>query len=48
MYLSHMRAVKAQASLHICTLSPEPSLIALERSDVDDGFGQIVYTSYVI
>ena len=43
-----MRAVKDQASLHICRVSPEPSLIALERRDIDEGFGQIVYTSYVI
>ena len=27
-YLSHMRTVKAQASLHICTVSPTPSLFA--------------------
>ena len=25
-YLSHRRPAKAQASLHICTVSPEPSL----------------------
>ena len=43
-----MRAVKDQASLHICTVSPEPSLIALERRDIDEGFDRIVYTSYVI
>ena len=28
-----------------CTVSPEPSLIALQRWDVDEGSGQIVYTS---
>ena len=28
-----------------CTVSPEPSLIALKRRDVDEGSGQIVYTS---
>ena len=30
-----------------CTASPEPSLIAQKR-DIDEGSGQIVYTSYVI
>ena len=28
-----------------CTVSPDPSLIALQRWDVDEGSGQIVYTS---
>ena len=27
-YLSHRRPAKAQASLHICAVSPEPSLFA--------------------
>ena len=40
-----MRAANDQASLHICTVSPEPSLIARKRRDVDEGSGQIVYTS---
>ena len=29
----------------LCTVSPEPLLIALKRSDVYEGSGQIVYTS---
>ena len=44
-YLSHMRAAKDQASMHIRTVSLEPSLIALKRRDVDKGSGQVVYTS---
>ena len=44
-YLSHIRAAKNQASLHIRTVSPEPLLIALKRRDVDEGSVQIVYTS---
>ena len=39
-----MRAAKDQASLHIHTVSPEPSLIALERRNIDEGSGIIVYT----
>ena len=41
-YLSHIWAVKDQASMHIRTVSPEPLLIALKRRDVDEGSGQIV------
>ena len=41
-YLSHMRAAKDQASLHIRTVSPETSLIALKRRDIDEGSVQIV------
>ena len=40
-----MRAAKDQASMRICTVSPEPLLIALKRRDVDEGSGQNVYTS---
>ena len=47
-YLSHMRAGKDKASMHIRTVSSEPSLIALERRDIDEDSGQIVYTIYVI
>ena len=39
-----MRAAKDQASLHIHTVSPETSLIALERRDIDEGSGIIIYT----
>ena len=39
-----MRAANDQASLHIHLVSPEPSLIALKRKDVDEGSGQLVYT----
>ena len=41
-YLSHMRAAKQQASLHIRTVSPEHLLIALKRRNIDEGSGQIV------
>ena len=47
-YLSHKRAAKDQASMHICTVSLEPSLIAIKRKDVDEGSGHIVYIRYVI
>ena len=40
-----MRAANDQANLHIHIVSPEPSLIALKRKDVDEGSGQVVYTS---
>ena len=43
-----MRAGIDQASMHIRTVSSEPSLIALERRNIDEGSGQISYTSYVI
>ena len=43
-----MRAGKDKASMHIRTVSSEPSLIALERRDIDEDSGQIVYTIYVI
>ena len=43
-YLSHMRAAKDQASLHIHTVSPQTSLIALERRYIDEGSGIIVFT----
>ena len=39
-----MRAAKDQASLHIHTVSPETSLIALGTRDIDKGSGIIVYT----
>ena len=48
MKISHMLAANDLARLHICTVSPEPSLIAQKRWDIDEGSGQIVYTSYVI
>ena len=44
-YLWHTRAAKDKASLNIRIVSPEPSLIALKRSDVDESSGYIVYTS---
>ena len=44
-YLSHIRAEKDQASMHIRTVSPEPLLIALKRRDADEGSGQIGHTS---
>ena len=47
-FLSHKGAAKDQASMHIRKVSLEPTLIALKRRDVDEGSGQIVYTSYVI
>ena len=40
-----MRAANDQASLCISAVSPEPSLIALKRRDVDESSGQNVYTS---
>ena len=40
-----MRAVKDNARLHICAVSPEPWLIALKRRDVNKVSGQIVNTS---
>ena len=43
-----MLAANDLATLRICTVSPEPSLIAIKRLDIDEGSGQIVYTSYVI
>ena len=45
---SHMRASSDLTRLHICAVSPEPSLNAIKRRDVNEGSGQIVYTSYVI
>ena len=44
-YLWHKPAGKDQASMHIRTVSLEPSLIALKRRDVDEGSGKILYTS---
>ena len=38
--ISHMRAANDLARLHICAVSPEPSLIALKRRDVNEGSGQ--------
>ena len=38
-----MRAANDLARLHICTVSPEPSLIALKWKDVNEGSVQIVY-----
>ena len=40
-----MRAAIDQASMRIHIVSPGHSLIALKRRDVDEGSGQIVYTS---
>ena len=39
-YLSHRRPEKAQASLRIHTVSPEPSLFAHIRMEVDEGSEQ--------
>ena len=44
-YLSHKRASKDQASMQIRIVSLGPSLIALKRRNVDEGSGQVVYTS---
>ena len=35
-YLSHRRPANSQASLHICAVSPEPSLFA-QSMEVDEG-----------
>ena len=43
-----MRAANDHASLHIHIVSPEPSLIAFKRRDVDEGLGQIVLPVHVI
>ena len=43
MKISHMRAANDQGSLHIHTVSPEPSLIALKRRNIGEGTGQIVW-----
>ena len=39
-YLSPMRAAKVQASLHICAVSPEPSLLAHTNSESSETFRQ--------
>ena len=39
-YLSPMRAAKVQASLHICVVSPEPSLLAHTSSESRGTFTQ--------
>ena len=40
LYLLHMWAAKAQTSLHICAVSPQPLQLALkEWSNVDEGSG---------
>ena len=39
-YLSHRQTVKAQASLHICAVSPEPSLFAHTVKGVRGSFRQ--------
>ena len=39
-YLSHRRPAKAQASLHICIVSPEPLLFAPMKYEVDEGSNQ--------
>ena len=41
--ISHMRGANDLAKLHICAVSPEPSLIALKRRDVNEGSGPIFY-----
>ena len=41
MKISHMRAANDLARLHICAVSPEPSLIALKRRDVNEGSGRL-------
>ena len=46
LYLSHMRAVKAKMSLHICAVTPQPLLLALKKKrDVDEGSGQTLWAS---
>ena len=44
----YLLAANDLARLHVCAVSPEPWLIAQKRWDIDEGSGQIVYTSYVI
>ena len=39
-YLSHMRAAKVHASLRICAVSPEPSLLAHTSSESRGTFRQ--------
>ena len=39
-YLSHMRPAKAQANLRIRAVSPEPSLFAHMKYEVDEGSDQ--------
>ena len=39
-YLSHRRPVKAQVSLCICAVSPEPLLFAHMACEVDEGSDQ--------
>ena len=41
-HLSHMRAVKDQARLHIRTVSPEPLQITLKIRDVDKGSAKLI------
>ena len=37
-YLSHRQAVKAQANLRICAISPEPSLFThMKYGSIDEG-----------
>ena len=38
---SNMRAANDLARLHICAVSPEPSLKALKRRDVNEGSGHL-------
>ena len=45
MKISHMRAANDLARLHLCAMSPEPSLMALKRRDVNEGSGQFFCTS---
>ena len=39
-YLSHRRLAKAQVSLPICSVSPEPSRFAHMKMEVDEGSDQ--------
>ena len=42
-----MRAADDLARLHIHTVSPEPSLIALKRRNIGEGTGQIVHYRFM-
>ena len=42
-YFSHQQALKAQASLHICTGLPELSLPAYTNMDVDEDSDKTVH-----
>ena len=40
LYLSHPPAAKAQISMHICTVSPDSSLITSQSLDIDEDSDQ--------